>query len=104
MALGIGTAIARIQGKLDELVAHAEKDIVVAPIAQLEVEYIAVKFERLVEVTDLEDHVIDAEHPCLARRSLLIAHLCLPHRLSSREKYIMEGRVGEPARGFLVKR
>ena len=48
-------------GEHEELVAHVEEGHVRHPAAQLELEQPAVEGERLLEVGDLEHHVVDAD-------------------------------------------
>src|SRR5205085_6645049 len=59
---------------VDELVPHVDKGAALAPAAQVEVEELAVPVERLVDVADLDRHMIDADQPGL----LAVAHLILP--------------------------
>src|SRR5437763_1482990 len=59
---------------VDELVPHVDKGAALAPAAQVEVEELAVPVERLVDVADLDRHMIDADQPGL----LAVAHLHPP--------------------------
>src|SRR5947207_10613061 len=64
---------------VDELVAHIDKGAALAAAAQVEVEDLAVPVERLVDVADLDRHMIDADQPGL----LAVAHLHPPSRMNT---------------------
>src|SRR5215213_796204 len=59
-----GTAVGRVAlGQREELVAHVEKRHSSRAAAELEIEDAAVEGHRLLDVADLQRHVIDSDHP-----------------------------------------
>src|SRR5881275_3725454 len=69
-----GLLVVRDARQIDELVAHVDKGGALAAAAQIELEDLAVPVQRLVDVADLDRHMVDADQPGL----LAVAHLILP--------------------------
>src|SRR5207237_6133900 len=74
-ALDAALLIVRHPRQVDELVAHIDKGGALMPVAQVEVEDLAVPFERLVDVADLDRHMVDADEPGLSA----VAHIHPPN-------------------------
>src|SRR5687768_8801002 len=59
-------------GEGDELVAHVEERHARDAAAQLELEYAAIPLQRLLEVSDLERDVVDADEPRAIRHAVIV--------------------------------
>src|SRR6267154_5921011 len=73
-ALDSALLVIRHPRHVDELVAHVDERAALAAAAQVEIEDLAIPVERLVDVADLDRHMVDADQP----RLLPIAHINPP--------------------------